>query len=40
MQAFEFEINAKRNFIEIPAQYNQIYSKTYSCYKLDLLLTT
>lgn len=27
MQAFEFEINAKQNLIEIPPQYNQIYSK-------------
>ena len=27
MQAFEFEVNAKNNLIEIPPQYNQIYSK-------------
>ncbi|KHD07234.1 hypothetical protein PN36_21005 [Candidatus Thiomargarita nelsonii] len=27
MQAFEFEINAKRNLIEIPPQYKKIYSK-------------
>jgi len=27
MQAFEFEVNAKINLIEIPPQYNQIYSK-------------
>jgi len=27
MQAFEFEVNAKKNLIEIPSQYNQIYSR-------------
>jgi len=27
MQAFEFEIDAKKNFIEIPPQYSQLYSK-------------
>ena len=27
MQAFEFEVNAKNNLIEIPPQYKQIYSK-------------
>ncbi len=27
MQAFEFEIHAKKNVIEIPPQYNQLYSK-------------
>jgi len=27
MQAFEFEIDAKKNLIEIPAEYSQLYSK-------------
>jgi hypothetical protein len=27
MQAFEFEIDAEKNIIEIPPQYSQLYSK-------------
>jgi len=27
MQAFEFEIDAKKNLIEIPPEYSQLYSK-------------
>ncbi len=27
MQAFESEVNAKNNWIEIPSQYNQLYSQ-------------
>lgn len=27
MQAFEFEIDAKKNLIEIPSEYSQLYSK-------------
>ena len=27
MQAFEFESDAQKNIIEIPAQYSQLYSK-------------
>ena len=27
MQAFEFEIDAEKNIIEIPSQYSQLYSK-------------
>lgn len=27
MQVFEFEVNTKNNLIEIPSQYNQIYSR-------------
>jgi len=27
MQAFEFEIDAEKNIIEIPSQYSQVYSK-------------
>ena len=27
MQAFEFEIDAKKNIIEIPSEYSQLYSK-------------
>jgi len=27
MQAFEFEIDAKKNLIEIPPEYHQLYSK-------------
>jgi len=27
MQAFEFETNAEKNFIKIPSEYSQLYSK-------------